>query len=268
MKLFTSDLDRTLIFSERSIGKLEEERICIEQLEDKKISYVTKRICDQLEEINNRMYFVPVTTRSLAQYERIMLFQNTIIPPVAIVANGGVILRNGQVDLEWQKRMEELMANLPMPISEVQQCFVKQLTKPYLLKNQMMDNLFFVYGVNLNTVNLVELQELKNQLAPHGWTCYLNGRKLYIMPSELTKGNAVAYIKAQQTFDYHIAAGDSFMDMSMLALADWGLAPAHGEITDMPSIEVINQKGAAFAEQCLAEILQADELPIAKIIKL
>jgi hydroxymethylpyrimidine pyrophosphatase-like HAD family hydrolase len=257
MILFTSDLDRTLIFSERTIEMLETERICIEQLNDKKISYVTKEICDQLEMINNTMQFVPVTSRSRAQYERIILFRETIIPSLAIVANGGIILRNGQVDKAWQQHIEQMMANLPLPITEVQQYFAQQLNKPYFLQHQLMDDLFFVYGVNLTTVNFAELQELKEQLAPYGWTSYLNGRKLYIMPIYLTKGMAVAHIKEQIGFNYHVAAGDSFMDLSMLTLADRSFAPAHGEITEMSPIEILNKKGAAFAEQCLGEIIQS-----------
>lgn len=259
MKLFTSDLDRTLIFSKRTIEKEASERICIEHLHGKEISYVTKAIVEQLEQVNATMQFVPVTTRSRAQYERISLFQQTVIPVYAIVANGGIILRNGQVDLQWQQQMTQLMASLPLPISKLQQQFAAQLSKPYFLSNQLMDELFFVYGVDTMTVQLDELQQLDDQLAPFGWTSCLNGRKLYILPAQMTKGAAVAYLKRQQHYEMHFAAGDSYLDLSMLKLAQKSYTPAHGELAlrqlNAAPVEVIDEKGAVFAEHCLEKLL-------------
>lgn len=260
MQLFTSDLDRTLIFSTRTIAKAESERICIEELDGKEISYVTADIKQRLTEINELLQFIPVTTRSQAQFERISLFQKDIVPGVAVVANGGIILRNGQVDEVWQKHIQQVMATIQLPLNQVQQHFQQQLAAPYFLSHQAVDDLFFVCMLDLAQANFEELQQLKQQLDLCGWSSYLHGRKFYIVPQPITKGNAVAYLKSQFAYDKHYAAGDSLMDVSMMYLADRSFAPLHGEIVDYPEsyqeIEIIEKKGAAFAENCLLEILQ------------
>lgn len=260
MELFTSDLDRTLIFSDRTIAKDESERICIEVLDDQAISYVTEDIKQRLTEINEVMQFVPVTTRSKAQFERISLFQKNIIPEVAVVANGGIILRNGQVDSAWQQHIQQVMENIKLPLTQLQKHFEQQLTAPYFLRHQQVDDLFFVYIVDLEQADFAEIDYLKQQLEACGWSSHMHGRKFYILPQQITKGAAVAYLKGQSTYDKHYAAGDSLMDVSMMYIADKSFAPLHGEIVEHPEsyrdIEIVEKKGAAFAEYCLLEILQ------------
>ena len=41
------------------------------------------------------MLFIPVTTRSPEQYTRMKYFYDVIKPKYAVVANGGIILKNG-----------------------------------------------------------------------------------------------------------------------------------------------------------------------------
>ncbi|MER1986390.1 MAG: HAD family hydrolase [Solibacillus sp.] len=261
MNLFTSDLDRTLIFSERTIDKDEIERICIEQLDGQNISYVTRAIQTRLTEIHENMQFVPVTTRSRAQFERIILFQRDIVPEIAVVANGGMILRNGEVDAVWQAHIEQTLQSLPLQVDDLQQHFHEQLAAPYFLRHQRVDGLFFVYIVDLAQLDEAALQALREQLAQLGWDSYLHGRKFYIVPHSITKGAAVRYLKEQAEYERHYAAGDSLMDVSMMYLADRSFAPLHGEIVEHPEsyrqIEIIEKKGAAFAEQCLGEILSS-----------
>lgn len=259
MQLFTSDLDRTLIFSERTIAKPEVERICIEQLDGQNISYVTRSIHGRLTKINEAMQFVPVTTRSRAQFERIQLFQQDIVPDIAVVANGGIILRDGEVDLVWAAHIEQLMQHLRLPLGEVQKHFYEELGAPYFLRHQRVDGLFFVYIVDLEQLDEQALIVLRERLAEQGWDSYLHGRKFYIVPNRMTKGAAVQYLKEQGAYTIHYAAGDSLMDVSMMYLADRSFAPLHGEIVLHPEsyrqIEIIEQEGAAFAEQCLQMIL-------------
>lgn len=260
MQLFTSDLDRTLIYSERTMNEALAGCICIEQLDGQNISYVTPQIRERLQVIQQTMQFVPVTTRSREQFERITLFQREIVPMVAIVANGGIILREGSVDLVWQARIEQVMQNLPLSIDALQPHFHEQLAASYFLRHQRVDELFFVYMVDLERLEQEPLQNLRRQLAEYGWTSYLHGRKFYIVPAPLTKGAAVQYLKEQRNYTRHYAAGDSLMDVSMMYLADRSFAPLHGEIVDHPAcygqIEIVEKRGAAFAEWCLAEILK------------
>lgn len=258
MHLFTSDLDRTLIFSKRSIAKEISDQICIETIDMREISYVTPKIMDILGDINNKMQFVPVTTRSSEQFNRLQLFQNQINPEIVILANGGIILRHGQIDDMWQQTIKQMMDGLTLPLTTFQSFFKKQLAAPYFLEWKLVDDIFFLYIVDIQQVNYLALQQFQQQIEACGWISYLQGRKFYILPQQLTKGAAVSYIKKQCDYELHFAAGDSLMDKSMLQHADYGFVPRHGELVDYledaSHIEIIEATGADFAEQCLSRI--------------
>ena len=67
MHVLTTDLDRTFIFSERTIGIPLEETRCIEQLDGKPISYISNKTAQLMEEVTARnIDIIPVTTRSLS----------------------------------------------------------------------------------------------------------------------------------------------------------------------------------------------------------
>lgn len=259
MHLFTADLDRTLIFSKRSIAREVSNQICIEKIGNQEISYVTPKIMDILCEVNNKMQFVPVTTRSLEQFNRLQLFQNKIIPEIVISSNGGTILRNGQIDDIWQQTIQQMMDGLSLPLSTFQSYFKKQLDAPYFIEWTLIEGVFLLYFVDLQKVNFLELQQFREQIEACGWISYLQGRKFYILPQQLTKGAAVSYIKNQCDYELHFAAGDSLMDKSMLQHADYGFVPRHGELADYidqaDHIEVIEAIGADFAEECLSRLI-------------
>lgn len=63
-----------------------------------------------LHKIHQTFKFVPVTTRTLDQFNRIC-FKN-VQPDLAIVANGGMILVNGELDLEWNKHIQDTLKSI------------------------------------------------------------------------------------------------------------------------------------------------------------
>ena len=258
MQLFTSDLDRTLIFSKNTIQVAVDNCLCIEQLEEREISYINATIEQLLRQIHEKLHFVPVTTRSLAQYERITLFQQAIVPEVAIVANGGIILRNGQVDTVWQQHIENQRSLLPLSLLQIRDKFSKQLTANFILRHHIIDELFYCYIVDPQMVDLNQIHDFNKALQQYGWHCSLQGRKLYILPMFLSKGAAVQYIKSLRHYDWHFAAGDSLMDMSMLQLANDYFVPLHGELkkyAEQLNIAIVQKSGADFAEYFLEQIL-------------
>lgn len=258
MQLFTSDLDRTLIFSKRTIQAAIENCLCIEQLEGREISYINATIEQLLRQIHEKLHFVPVTTRSLAQYERITLFQQAIVPEVAIVANGGIILRNGQVDSVWQQHIEDQRALLPLSLVQIGDKFSEQLTANCFLRHHIIDELFYCYIVDPQMLDLNKVQNLNKALQQYGWHGSLQGRKFYILPMFLSKGAAVQYIKNLRHYDWHFAAGDSMMDLNMLQLANDYFVPLHGELTkyaEQLDIAIVQKSGADFAEYFLRQIL-------------
>ena len=97
MKVFYSDLDNTLIYSyKHEIG---ERRKCVEVYQGREISFMTEFTWRALKTLMEKLLFVPVTTRTLEQYQRIQL--GISMPSYALVCNGGILLKDGEPDRCW-----------------------------------------------------------------------------------------------------------------------------------------------------------------------
>lgn len=258
MHVLTTDLDRTFIFSERTVGLPLEEAICIEVLDEKPISYISKRTKDLLEEVQQHIEIIPVTTRSLAQYERIQLFEQT--PRYAVVCNGGIVLNDGKVDEEWQAQVRRNIASC-MGFDEFRETFSDCWQLEMFRKINGVDGLFYVMLIDEEKRDDAKLTELSNAFEEARWKSYVHGRKFYALPQTLTKEAAVQYILEKLSPLAHYAAGDSFMDLGMMQLTEHHFSPKHGEIygtlAHEAPVRILEMNGAAFTEQMLEEILAA-----------
>lgn len=257
MKLFTSDLDRTLIFSHRTIGDTTD-CTCIEYLDGKAQSFMSNREMALLQELTQSAYVVPVTTRSQLQYERISFFQQQLIPQYAVVANGGIVFKDGQRDGQWDEIVQQSFADL-LPITSFKERFTLHRQREFFLREYEVENLFYMLAVDEAALCHDSLGEFQQELEQEGWVSYLHGRKFYALPKSLTKEAAVHYVRDQLPHSCHIAAGDSMMDLGMMQIADIGYTPKHGEVyahygEDAP-VKVVLKEGAAFAEDILQKIL-------------
>ena len=97
MLLFTSDLDRTLIYSKRMMDNFPPATtpVVAERLDGEAMSMMTEATTKLLLQVHEQTLFVPVTTRAVHQYERIHLIKD-LCPTFAITSNGGTILENGR----------------------------------------------------------------------------------------------------------------------------------------------------------------------------
>ena len=255
--LFTSDLDRTLIFSERT--KLADRAyVCIEQLDGKDLSYMSVATYERLIALSKRIEFVPVTTRSQVQYERITAFQEAIQPTYAVTSNGGVILHNGVVDEQWKRHIESEMQKLSLSFLQVPTYFASIFEADFVLRTHAVESRFYVVIVQPEDVSSQMVQNMRNHLEEQGWTCYLQGKKLYVLPRFLTKGAAVQHIKSLAPYEWHAAAGDSQMDLSMLEIAQKSFIPQHAELADANivthELPIMVERSSDFSEACLQYI--------------
>lgn len=257
MNVFTTDLDRTFIFSERTVNRLAEELVCIEQWEGRDLSFVSKALLDYVMNIEEDTLIIPVTTRALRQYERITLFSESYKPAYAIAANGGVVLKNGVRDREWDailtKRLQE-----SVPFKEMECMFEKQWQNTMFQRITEADGLFYVLMLDLEQVDWAWLEELQQEMRKVGWNSYVNGRKFYVLPETLTKENAVEYVLKAIPYKTHYAAGDSIMDLGMLDMADVAFTPMHGELYkqrgDTLKATIVYEEGVSFTEMIIGEI--------------
>lgn len=230
--IYASDLDRTLIYSLGAIGVPENTPglVPAEIIEGKTVSYISQQALNQLLELTTRVIFMPVTTRTIQQYKRINLFQETIIPDYAVTSNGGNILIGGVVDKEWRDSIGRLVARHSASAEEVRSYIKAVVRENWIISENYCDDLFYSFIVHRDLLPLDEISNLSDQLYNLGWKVSLQGRKLYAVPVAVNKSDAIIHVRRTVRSEPMVASGDSLLDKSLLESADYAIAPCHGEI--------------------------------------
>jgi hydroxymethylpyrimidine pyrophosphatase-like HAD family hydrolase len=260
--IFASDLDRTLIYSKKFLTPDLIDITVVEERNYEALSHMTNKAIALLCLINEKLFFVPTTTRSLEQYNRINIFQNQIQPKYAIVANGGILLVNNCIDLNWAKVIKERLSTVTSPMDIIKKCefFLKDET---INSYRCCDDLFIYAVLKTNNLNLEKYKVLELLVTQLGYTVTRNGRKIYIIPSFLNKWEPIKNIMAKEQDNHLIAAGDSILDLPMLSKAKYGVIPSHGElhisfketIKTMNHLHFTNNTGIKSSEEFLEDIL-------------
>lgn len=262
MILFTSDLDRTLIYSDKMMktypvkGEITPTEYKGEQI----ITYMSQHSIDLLQRFNEKHLFVPVTTRALYQYERIHTIANIIKPKYAITSNGGTILIDGQPDIEWDHLIRRRLSVTSLPNEDMLKAFAKIRHDSWVEREFYIDDLFYMFHVNKEFIPHAELAMFEKELEEMGWRMFLHGKKLYVLPYNLNKAFAVQRIQSYVDYDVHVAAGDSIMDYDMLIQANIGYSPTHGELFQVlgndEKVKWLYNKGAASTEELISNLLK------------
>lgn len=260
--LFASDLDQTLIYSRRSMGSdvKPEELIEVERFEGKPQSFMTEQSQSALWELEPDTVFVPVTTRTREQYERVTgIYEGSEPPQFAIISNGAVILENGEPIKEWSTDIRRRCVDRKTVIEELLPVIHQHFDEEWVLRIRQAED-WFVYLI----VDRAQFPEEKigfytKVFREIGWGMSLQGRKLYFMPESITKAAAMEYVRDRIKADYVIAAGDSLLDLDLLESADAGLLAAHGEAVRADAevsehIIVTEEQGIKAGEEILAKV--------------
>lgn len=258
-KIFATDLDRTLIYSRRFLTE-NEDVVCVERIGDKEISYMTPQAMELLKQVRGLTYFIPVTTRSYEQFRRVTVAQNT---EWAICSNGGTILRNGEIYEPWEKELNERLdgksfAGVLKSLSLERLCNMHGIDYSQI---KLVDGRFHYIKLNNDVKDIFDQYLTANM--PIGWTHVIQGVKLYIIPNEVTKEAALAYV-IDQIFGKHfgdvITAGDGPMDLEFLKLGTSIYTP-EDSFTDVTLDELgehhdVYEDGFYGVEELLEEILE------------
>lgn len=215
--VFHADLDNTLIYSyRRDIGRA---KINVERYEGREISFMTEKSYALLKKVREHVVFVPTTTRTEAQYQRIDL--KTGVPDYALVCNGGVLLKGEEEVPGWYADSLGLIEKSRGEFEKAWKCMQEDRDRIFEVRNIRNLFLFTKSGFPSATV-----ERMKRKLDDSLMSVFCNGSKVYAVPEGLDKGAAVRrfreYIKAGAV----IAAGDSEFDIPMLKEADQAYAPA------------------------------------------
>ncbi|MGW0647644.1 HAD family hydrolase [Streptomyces umbrinus] len=261
--LVASDLDRTLIYSSAALAlTMPDARaprlLSVEVHESKPLSYMTETAAGLLAELGDVADFVPTTTRTRKQYQRIQLPGPA--PKYAICANGGHLLVDGVTDPEWHTSVTERLARECAPLDEVREHMEATADPAWVRKHRLAEDLFVYLVVERELLPEDWMKELAVWAENRGWTVSLQGRKIYAVPKPLTKSAAMREVARRTGATLTLAAGDSLLDADLLLAADRGWRPGHGELADAgwtaPGITALPERGVAAGERILREFLR------------
>ncbi|MGI2327945.1 hypothetical protein [Planococcus sp. YIM B11945] len=262
--LFASDLDQTLIYSRNSMGDQadEEALVEVEELDGRPQSFMTKQGQAALWNLGSSAVFLPVTTRTRTQYERVTGIHPNFVPPrYAVVSNGAVILKDGEPVTEWSETIRAQCISKKTLVDQLLPLIQAHFSEEWVLKLREADGWFVYLIIDLNRFPAEKLPFYTKLFREIGWALSLQGRKMYFMPESITKAKAMEYVKAQLKAKYVIAAGDSLLDLDLLESADYGLLALHGEAVRNQAaisahIHVTKQQGIKAGEEILARSLE------------
>lgn len=235
MKLLCTDLDNTLIYSYKH--ELGNEKRNVELYQGREISFITEKTYELLKKVNQQYQIVPVTTRTVEQYQRIHLGIHPF--QYALTCNGGILLVDGKREDTWYLESRKMTEPAVPAMKKAMEYLEKDARRKFELR--YIEELFVF--TKCKEVEKV-IQDLKKLLKEELVEVFSNGEKLYVLPVTLSKGNAVKRLKAYLEPDCVIAAGDSEFDKSMVCEADKGFMPE--DFLDRLFSE-------AYLEKCLEE---------------
>ena len=254
--IFATDLDRKIIHSSKFIDNTSHVK-CIEILDDKEISYMSHLSIELINKIKNNpnIQLIPITTRSCAQFKRVQPVQNF---PYAVVANGGIILHNGEPLPEWEKHVDTICRRLEDQYPNILKLLNQY--KTHLTKEPVLiDDIFFFTKISDDKTTISYIDDtMTKELEGTEWTHTIQGIKLYIIPKEISKGNALRFLKEKLGEDFVLTAGDGKMDQTFLPLGNVRCIPNQSEIyhlLDDKEKYTIVPEGLAGAEKILQLVL-------------
>ncbi len=243
--LFACDMDNTLIHSSR-LHK--ENDVNVEVYDGREISFMSPRSIDLLNELlkSDKVDFLPVTTRSIAQFSRIQLPSEV---DTALVCNGTILLKNGIPDEKWQ---ETAVAETGKYLPEMEQ-LCKKYEESGLFRTVKIVDGMFLFAARENRDGIEALAEKLS--AETTLNLEVSGRKMYWFPPIANKG--VSLKRYCEVFGYErvIAAGDSSIDYPMLNFVDTALVPDKETSKKITAADVQVCGEESFAEFILQYVL-------------
>lgn len=206
------------------------------------------------------MLFVPVTTRTKDQYQRLSLFNAMIQPQYAITTNGGNIFFRGKLEQGWNQSVRARVKHECLALEDVLGKFAEIKHAAGFLSEKIEDELFYSCVFEREHLPQDEIQDFSHWIETKGWVLSVQGRKIYLVPKAVNKRAALSYIRQRQgDATILIAAGDSLLDLGMLQRADYAIAPAHGEIYRAVASKTLPRQEIHFTRKsgllCSEEIL-------------
>lgn len=207
------DLDNTLIYSHRR--SLPVPKRTVESLHGAEQSYITEKTFRFLSACS-AVKLIPVTSRTLHQYERLQPLMQQLHAEQALLLNGAVLLRDSAADAQWLADSELLACPAQAEMEKASALLKRSGSLRYC-------DPFLIYAAVADPASVRAMLTRETDCALVHIFC--DSRKVYCTPAAITKGNAVRRLIAKTSPEMTIAVGDSENDLSMLEIADMPIAP-------------------------------------------
>jgi hydroxymethylpyrimidine pyrophosphatase-like HAD family hydrolase len=204
----------------------------IEYVNNSPYSFITKKSFEILKEISSSNIFIPCTTRTLEQFERITLKEMGVGYKYAVVSNGGNIIVDGKPDKKWNKDLKKKIKSECPPFGLVNKHILKSNAQyNFLLESKIAEDIFLYYIIDNSAIPDFEVIALKEYFKKFNFNLSLDGKKLYLMPVFVDKSIALKRVLEEiGSYSKLLCSGDSMLDLEMLLSSDFGFVPSEGEI--------------------------------------
>lgn len=177
------------------------------------------------QELSTRRALVPVTGRSWEQFIR-MKWPGPR-PDYLILSGGGVVMSRGSVDDDWIHTAQTAARDDGWSAEELLAVLAPQLPESRLAVPKGAIGLLCVMPSAKQAPDASHL--LIQIAAEHGWLVSLQGRKMFLQSPRTSKGVALAWLSERHNLKVKASAGDSILDLGMLASTRTRIVPAMSE---------------------------------------
>lgn len=214
--LFFSDLDNTLLYSHRH--EYGGGRVWVEKLHGRDQSFITEKTYAYLLS-QNWLNVVPVTTRTMPQFERLRGAAEALNWRHALICNGAILLDGFNEDKKWRAESERMAEPFCSDLVRLRKFMAGKLGSEAVISFEP----FLIYARTGRAGEMCGL--LASMCVPSRINIFHDSRKVYCFPSILNKGKAVLRYAEKYGHAKFIAAGDSELDVPMLNASAIGLCP-------------------------------------------
>lgn len=210
--IFAADLDRTLIFSSRTLAP-GGAPLAVEYREDEAAGFMTPGALDTLRRIQHKSVFFVNTMRGMEQAQRVSFVRDGSCPYLSL-QNGLYLYQNGEEDRVWADHVRRTVQALPLDLTEGIQAVLETLPGIDCLSKRYA--YLAVFFVEVDAFDDDACAKLADDLSAVGWSLQRQRKKLYLLPRDIHKGTVLARVMDLAGERESVGFGDSTFDLPML----------------------------------------------------
>lgn len=259
--IFFSDLDKTLLMSGfpnekcveyKTVLATYENNILVDEVKNK-ITFMTEKGFNLMQEVLKKVLFIPTTMRNLEQTKRIDWIRE-YNPKYIICSNGCEIYVNGEKDEDWEAFVRDEISSWQVKQDNDRGRFIEDFE---VIECRNVNGYYFVWKLN-HTITEQDKRVLK-LFCPYDFRLQIDGKKAFFLPKQFNKAKAIEFLLEKYNLKGNIfVAGDSEADKEMLELPYvHSFIPKHSKLQ-------LNKKDVYISEN---EFLKGSEDIIKEILK-